>query len=277
MAKISVNPTILYHYTSVSTLMKILDYSPQKNICIHATHAKYFNDPFEYSLAISLLKTSMIRYEKEHSIEHRKSQKFNKKKFSSFGIIAGYPFILSLSEKADDLTMWRTYGADGKGVAIGLDVSILKGYKPENADNTRLLRCAYNKDSILNGLANYWNVVYDKIDFTEEGASIQSFRLISDIANFCFSIKRQEYKDEIEWRLCKNEWTIDEIKFYEREGILIPYIEHFLPREIIKEIIIGPCANKKMTKESIETFLKVRRYTLDKESIILSKVPYRRM
>ncbi len=277
MAKIPANPTILYHYTSVGNLMKILDYSIQKNICIRATHAKYFNDPFEYSLAISLLKASMIRYEKEHTIENRKSQKFNKKKFSSFGIIAGYPFILSLSEKPDDLTMWRTYGADGKGVAIGLDVNILKEYKPGNADNTRLLKCAYTKDSILNGLTNYWSVVYDKIDFTEEGASIKSFRLLSDIANFCFSIKRQEYKDEMEWRLCKNEWEMDEIRFFERDGILIPFIEHFLPREIVKEIIIGPCANKKMTKESIETFLKARRYALNKDLIILSKVPYRRI
>ena len=70
---------ILYHYTSISTLLKILDNKENEKLCIWATHAKYFNDPYEYSLAISLLKRSMYRYEKENSIENGKSKNFNKK------------------------------------------------------------------------------------------------------------------------------------------------------------------------------------------------------
>ena len=56
---------MLYHYTSISTLLKILDVKKNEKLCVWATHAKYFNDPYEYNLAISLLKRSMYKYEKK--------------------------------------------------------------------------------------------------------------------------------------------------------------------------------------------------------------------
>jgi len=37
-------PKILFHYTSIETLIKILDTIDDK-ICFWATHARYFNDP----------------------------------------------------------------------------------------------------------------------------------------------------------------------------------------------------------------------------------------
>ncbi len=269
---------LLYHYTSINTLLKILDVNESEKICVWATHAKYFNDPYEYNLAISLLKRSMYRYEKENSIQDRKSENFNKKAVSSFGYIAGYPFILSLSENNDDLGMWRTYGADGGGIAIGFDKKTLKDYSDsKEVENTRLLRCEYREDAVLKGLTKYWSVVYNKINFNEGKTTLTSFRLLFDISNFGFSFKKSEYKNEKEWRLCKNEIMSENICFIEKNGVIIPYIKHIFPREIVKEIIVGPCVNKKMTKESIENFLKVRKYALHKDFIRLSKVPYRQI
>lgn len=270
---------LLYHYTSISTLLKILDISATaKLICFWATHAKYFNDPYEYNLAISLLKRSMYRYEVENSIQDKKSKDFNKKAVSGFGYLAGYPFILSFSENKDDLIMWRTYGSDGKGIAIGLDKKILQEYsESKEIINTRLLRCEYREDAILRGLTRYWTPVYDKIDFTGGKTTLNSFRLLFDISNFGFSFKKSEYKNEREWRLCKNEMKSENIFFLEKGGILIPYIKHFFPREIVKKIIVGPCVNKTITKESIENLLKARKYTFDKNFIQMSKVPYRQI
>lgn len=269
---------MLYHYTSISTLLKILDVKENEKLCFWATHAKYFNDPYEYKLAISLLKRSMYKYEKENSIENRKSEKFNKKAIASFGYIAGYPFILSLSENADDLTMWRTYGSNGRGIAIGFDKKMLRDYsESEEEKNTRLLRCEYREGAVLKGLTKYWTPVYDKINFNEGKTTLSSLRLLFDISNFCFSFKKSEYKIEKEWRLCKNEMDSGKIYFLERGGILIPYIKHLFPREIVKKIIVGPCVNKKLTQESIETLLRVRKYTLDKHVIQMSKVPYRQI
>ena len=269
---------ILFHYTSIGTLMKILDINDDKKICLRATHAKYFNDPFEYKLAVDMFKTSLVQYEKQNLIKDKKSQNFDKKSFASLGILAGYPYILSLSENADDLTMWRTYGADGKGVAIGFDKKMLNDYSEDRENiNTRLIKCQYKKEAIIKGLIVYWDAIYNKINFQGKRISTESFRLIFDLSNFCFSFKRNEYQNEKEWRLCKNDWDNKNIRFQERDGLIIPYIEYTFPKEIIKKIIIGPCLNKLLTRESILILLKSRKFQLTKESIAMSRVPYRRI
>ena len=125
-------PTILYHYTSVETLLKIIENSNTEKICFRATHARFFNDPYEYNLAISLLKQSLVKYEKNNSIENKKSSNFNKRFFTNLGLIFGDPFLFSLSENSDNLAMWRTYGVDVKGVAIGLDKKMLEEYSKVN-------------------------------------------------------------------------------------------------------------------------------------------------
>lgn len=271
--------TILYHYTSVETLLKIIENCNTEKICFRATHARYFNDPYEYNLAISLLKQSLVKYEKNNFIKNKKSSNFNKSFFTNLGLIFGDPFLFSLSENSDNLTMWRTYGADGNGVAIGLDKKMLEEYSNDkNVKNTKLLQCEYDKVAILSGLIRYWRLKYDQFNI-EEGKSmdIHSFPFLFDLITFSFSFKRNEYIDENEWRLCTNEISNDETKFRENDGILIPYIEHSFEKNIIKKIIIGPCANKKLTKESIEMLLKTRKFELPQSPIVVSKVPYRKV
>ncbi len=271
-------PPILYHYTSVETLLKIIENSVGGKICFRATHAKYFNDPYEYNLAISLLKQSLFTYEKNNNIVKGKSSKFKFKIFTNLGLFFGDPFLLSLSENSDNLTMWRTYGADGKGVAIGIDSILLDEYsKDEKIKNTNLLQCKYDKRTILTGLVRYWEFVYDHFNIKEngKGMNLSSFHFLFDLITFSFTFKRNEYKEEKEWRLCKNEISDSNTKFRESDGVLIPYIEHLFDKKIIKKIVVGPCVNRKLTKESIEMFLKTRKFELAKNSIVISKVPYR--
>ena len=196
------------------------------------------------------------------------------------GMASGDPFMLSFSENSDDLTMWRTYGADGKGVAIGIDREMLDSYSNnENNANTKLLPCQYNKTKSINRLTKDWKDLYSKVTFMEGGKrlSMSSFRFLFNLIAFSFSFKRNEYSSEKEWRLCKNEFDQTKIKYREKDGLVIPFVEHYLNKEIVKKIIIGPCVNKKLTKESIEMLLKSRKYNLQKNSIIISKVPYRQI
>lgn len=274
------DPKILYHYTSVGTLLKILDNSVDNKICFRATHAKFFNDPYEYKLAVLFLKQSMVKYEKENNIKNGQSSIFNKNSLERLGVASGDPFMLSLSENSDDLTMWRTYGADGKGVAIGIDREMLDNYSnDEKNTNTKLLPCQYNKTKIINRLTNDWKVLYSKVTFMDEGKSLgmSSFRFMFNLIAFSFSFKRSEYSSEKEWRLCKNEFDETKVKYREKNGLVIPFVEHYFEKEIIKKIIIGPCVNKKLTKESIEMLLKSRKYNLLQNSITISKVPYRQI
>lgn len=279
MNKFKEGKNILYHYTSVAAILKILEGNENGKFCLRATHAKFFNDPYEYKLAISLLKSSLNRYENENSIPNKKSKLFRKRTFSNMGMIFGSPFILSLSENEDDLTMWRTYGLDGKGVALGLDKSKLSEYSnSKQIINTQLLKCHYDKETIIKGLKEYWGAIYDKISIINEGKTVgmDSFGFVSDINLFSFTFKRSEYKAEKEWRLCSNVGDRD-VNYLERDGLIIPYIEHNFANEIIKKIVIGPCVNKQLTKESIEILLRTKKIIIPRKDIITSKVPYRRI
>jgi len=274
------NPKILYHYTSVGTLLKILDNTVDNKVCLRATHAKFFNDPYEYKLAVPFLKQSMVKYEKENNIINGQSLNFNKNSISRLGRAFGDPFMLSLSEKPDDLTMWRTYGSDGEGVAIGMDWEMLYSYaEDEENTNTILLPCQYDKTKIIEKLTKDWADLYDDITFMDGGKKLgmNSFEFPIKLIASSFSFKRNEYSSEREWRLCKNEFKEKKVKFRENDGLLIPFIEHYFDKRIVKKIIIGPCVNKRLSKESIEMFLKSREYNLHGESIITSKVPYRQI
>ncbi len=274
------NPKILYHYTSVETLLKILDNSVDNKICFRATHAKFFNDPYEYKLAVLFLKQSIVKYEKENNIKNGQSSIFNKNSLERLGVASGDPFMLSLSENSDDLTMWRTYGADGKGITIGIDREMLDNYSNDKKNtNTILLPCQYDKTKIINRLTKDWYFLYNKVKFMDGGKklSMKSLMFIFNLVAFSFSFKRNEYSLEKEWRLCKNEFDETKVKYREKNGLVIPFIEHYFEKEIIKKIIIGPCVNKKLTKESIEMLLKSRKYNLPQSSITISRVPYRQI
>ena len=275
------NPNILFHYTSIGTLLDILSKQNEDNkICFRATHAKFLNDPSEYQLAVSLLKQSMINYENENSIKNGNSTYFNDKLIKKLTLVSGNPFILSFSANADDLSMWRSYGADGKGVAIGLDRKMLEAYaNNDNTINTRLLQCIYNKQKIINKLTTEWGNLYNEITFMDEGKKIglSSFDFFFDIINQSFSFKEEDYCVENEWRLCTNVTDNKTLRYRNNGDLIVPYIEHYFNKEIIKKITVGPCVNKELSKESIEMFVKSKEYQLSSDSIIASKISYRQI
>lgn len=110
-------PELLFHYTSIESLLKILQGNGEK-IVLRATHANFLNDPEEFEFANSIITKTLLEYEEEIQISNKKSQNLfgNGGIFGSFAYLPGEPFILSFSGHRDDLSMWRAYGHDGNGV-----------------------------------------------------------------------------------------------------------------------------------------------------------------
>lgn len=267
---------ILYHYTSIATLLNILENIKEGKICLRATHAKFFNDPFEYDYCLSLLKNSMRLFEKKKNIEKKISKGFHEMLFKDAVEITGSPYILSFSENQDDLSMWRSYGNDGAGVAIGFEKEKLIEYvKSQDSYNTELIKCLYSKNKINEELFKNWENNYSQMKFNDKSIGFTNFNFIINLITFSFKFKRKEYHLENEWRLCKNEYDYELVKFRESEGLIIPYINHLLPKEIIKEIIIGPCSERQLTRDSIAIFLRMK--SLSNIELIQSKMPYRKV
>ncbi len=275
------NPSILYHYTSVESLYHILGVEGDE-ITMRATHASFMNDPDEFEYADIIIKESLKQFERLKNLSEDKSRFLAGKHglLNTLGKIGGDPYILSFSEFDDDLTLWRAYGKDGNGVSIGFDFTILHEYENQkNIVNTRLVECIYDKEKTINQMIKYWESEYNNISIkeTEELPRIgfNNFDIFFKLPSWGFSFKCLPYKDEKEWRLCKNEYKDYKLKV--NGNLIIPYIEFPFKKDIIKRIIIGPCANSEEVKQGLKMFFRKHGFPDDEQFVGVSKISYRQI
>ena len=272
---------LLYHYTSIDNLYNILKPNEEGLISIRATHASFMNDPLEYNYAISVIKDSMIKYEDKNNIKERKSTHFFSGEtdfFTSIAFGSGEPFILSFSEQQNDLSMWRAYGKDGTGVSIGFDFDELNKYANKSSIGKLIgfVKCAYDKEATFEAMIEIWGEIYDNFLIYDNRPALKLSNSLLPwiiIIKLCFMAKQNFYKTEKEWRLCTSNSKDYEIKV--RNNILVPFIKHLFPKEIIKQIVIGPCLDKTQSKKGLEMFLNKYEYKID--SIIESDISYRQV
>ncbi|MCK9640693.1 MAG: DUF2971 domain-containing protein [Prolixibacteraceae bacterium] len=296
-------PNILYHYTSIKTLQSILERiedEEKRNLktsnsncfALRGTHIEFLNDITEFKLTGELLAELIKTYENSlKAIENKHiADKLNHDYWKGFVTLFGYmtpPFITSFSENPDSLPMWNTYGINGKGVAIGIErMKIDDLHYKSKSGNPSWVRCAYDSKLLKDILSKAAKDIYSLFEPREGHLVFNGFPNISDLAAYFSLLKNFAFEYEQEWRLIKNYSASDyekEIKFQEKDGILKPYVEHLLPKKILKEIIIGPGSEMEMLQKSLDMSLKRAGYSVNqlerhKDNFVeikLSRVPYR--
>lgn len=99
-------PRILYHYTSIESLIKIFNPSDD-SVSLRFTNISHLNDPLEQRYYLQQIDYPMAEFEHMMTTEPF--------------------FVFSLSSLKDNLEMWRLYAKDASGVAIGFrDLDILR-------------------------------------------------------------------------------------------------------------------------------------------------------
>lgn len=273
---------LLYHYTSIESLHKILQ-GEGDDIVLRATHAHFMNDPDEFEFVNKIITETLHEYELDNQISDKKSQYLFGKGgiFGTFAYLTGEPFILSLSEHRDDLSMWRAYGHDGNGVCIGLDKEMLKSYSEDpEVINTVLLKCEYRKEIVENHFRKYWKKKYQdfQIEKSDSGHVTTGFndgRLFISMPKYGFSAKSASYSSEAEWRLCTNEG--EDYQFRTKGNLFVPFIVHKFRKEILKKIVIGPCLNGLQVEQGMRFFLKKFGFPEAKGFIERSQISYRQV
>ena len=104
-------PEVVYHYTSIDTMMKIVD-----SASIWATSISYLNDVSEREHYLRLIRERIPVYRQSHSLPDESifDDFLNE---SDLGF-QSRPFVASFSEEDDSLPQWRSYCPHGNGVAI---------------------------------------------------------------------------------------------------------------------------------------------------------------
>lgn len=220
-------PDTLYHYTSLETLFAIINGINNEDcnnvyLKLRATHSSFLNDETEGKLLPNVLAELGV---KESLLVILES-------------LQGYPFVVSLTELADDLNMWRSYAGQGCGVAIGLDtVELNELYQFEQIKYT-------THSELLNQLKSQGIKQY----IGRENV-LPLERIIGDALKY----KHISFKAEKEWRIYEHS---TEDGFRLSSDSIIPYKEINICTSAIRSITLGPKCNYEKNQFSIARMLK---------------------
>lgn len=264
-------PSIVYHYTSLNTLQAILDRLEKEEklnnpnpLLLRGTRIDYLNDATEYKLACEIM-TDMLKKHAQ-SINDGDSKKIVQyadtniweRIATTFGQLT-LPFITSFSENDDNLPMWNTYGANGLGVAIGLKKV---GFKERF---TAWSGCSYINKYFKWFMHKYVEEIYDNLSYVNSNKFVlKKPEIFNKLNSYLSSLKHNAYEYENEWRLIQSlqkNGNSKEIKYQEVNGLLKPYIEHGFEKSVLKEIVIGPCANLALAKQSLSDLLEQKGFS----------------
>lgn len=222
-----------------------------------------------------------------------------------------YKFILSFSLNNDSIGLWGNY-TNFEGYNIEVDLKNIVGSK-ENfkkyiiansksitpKGNNAFYHEAFGKviydtveqKEILKSLILILNQSLDKsFNLTEEERKVIKEEVLSKILYYINIFKHPGFKQEEEYRLVftLNKDSYDRvIKFTNRNGVIIPYIEiKFINKDgkweiPITSITIGPKTNIELAQKGLERLLELHQLYLDSKgekediTIVKSQIPYR--
>lgn len=234
----------LYHYCSVETFFSII-----KNASLWLSDIEKSNDYEECVVCRELVNKKMEEYLRIDLPALEIWKKWYQNGTNSH--ILSRTFGACFSESMDQLSQWRGYAQNGKGIAIGFDKELLAELNAINKYFIAFGKVKYNHtenyvDRIVND--NIKKLEYKSVAHVALELS-QNYEL-----KFPF-IKNPGFEEEKEWRAvvcyqignynvpCSDKITFSKVKYRASEYNLIPYIEmnfEKIKQNLIKEIWLGP-------------------------------------
>jgi len=281
-----VKKNTVYHYTSLETFTKIINDATNESLKFRASHIDFLNDFTEHTIALSLLKKKLIEYDNSIDKEVKKDfqTKLNDNSMSFFSyeeIDDLSPYIISFSERWDNLPMWITYGNKSKGIAIGFDKE-----KLSKIDEYKFEKCVYESLEYEQYLNENIKQIHSCIHINSYFISFSSGfdnKLLKQHYKFLPILKNKSFNYENEYRLIIPSKVLEkeELKFQTSDSLLKPYKEISIPFECLTEIVLGPLLDLEKLKPALFSLLKQKNkiISLDKEDgkiyLRKSEIPFR--
>lgn len=277
------------HYTSLAGF-----YGITESARLRFTSARSTNDPSEFLFGENVVAEALKRLAPK---ERGRGREIIESCVQEFPTRTFQPFVFCMSEVSDEeeetvgeLSQWRLYGSDGRGIAIVFDVS--------QASMMRRLRdfASYPR-RVVYGEAEGANLVEAEVrDFlvrvtdSGEADNFNPRQLGAYLGNKVFwlpsVIKHKAYRHEREVRLIRGdigEHAGNPLVFFEKHGVQRPSIERSISeivgdppnerhRSPICRVIVGPSSDQSAIEDSIRYFLAARRWEVP---ITRSDIPYR--
>lgn len=248
----------LYHYTGTAGLIGIV-----QSRKLWATDYRHLNDRKEYQIGARLL---------QHELRNSKLKERQRNHFER--LVADTQkacFVLSFSERGNQLSQWRAYCPGGNGYALGFCQSNAL-FSAATQHSFNLIRCVYDRrrqqelcrylvESFMEGMVTKQSWWPKKDMPSRIKAFFDRYQWNLALALVMSALKHSGFEEEREWRLVSQypDEALYGVSFRTGRFGITPYFE--LPMDMgesprhIDEIIIGPTANRTVARSSLDLLL----------------------
>jgi hypothetical protein len=288
-------PEIVYHYTTVDTMMKIVESSS-----IWVTNMDYLNDTTEQEYFLTLVRGRLAEFLREQVIEKGPYDLDNREVFDlgKWFIppaerlpLPNLVFIASFSGEPDSLAQWRSYCPDGNGVAIGFSVAELKKggvldkaltENPLCYESIEFRAVEYLDKSMTDSIDSVIAIAIEAaktndycigLPVTSEERRHAVFNGV--LRNEACTKKHMSFHHENEYRLIVQPTAppgSSTLKFRSTRTTLIPYVVLHLGGRFVERVVVGPTSNMGLSVQAVRAFFAEKTMCPDVAS---SAVPFR--
>lgn len=265
---INPSPNVVYHYTNADALINIIE---KKKLWL--TNSFFLNDKQEILYIDNTINDAfkLLDMVEPHKMVSEFRRLFFPDKVVSQNIqrLPQY-FILSSTMNHDNHLLWSYY-TNNDGYNIGLDLQLIESNIIDNIDN-ELLRpyfgmVSYDPVEQHNTIAKDINSYFKewmnrKEPYSEETINLFKRVILYRISMYSIFFKNPFFKFEEEYRIVfilKNSDANQLVKFRNKEGTIIPYIDsllNFTDRDFpIKSVTIGPKNYNDISHAGLRYFL----------------------
>lgn len=231
---------LIYHYCSVETFLEII-----KNKSFRFSNTFYMNDQTDFNWFKHLLDDKIKEAEAKGD--------FIEEMFKKMSI--QYAYACCFSKKGDDLSQWRAYSDDGRGVSIG----ILKNTRKLYNKNIELIELIYEREKQKILVEEFINLIKNK-----EAKDMDANEIIKAVASLFKKIKNPSFACEDEVRLLYLPEIDDMAEYYVKNNNIVDYYDILFEKIsasegmpslfLIQKIYLGPKCE--LEEGQVERFLR---------------------
>lgn len=278
----------IYHYTSASVAMQIIE-----NNKLRFTDRYYLNDSSEGRYVLQLCLDNIKKLDVDEEFRNYLEQELRKRQ-KNIQIDDFYVHQISCSIEPDNLSLWNYYTkGDGiQGYNLGLDaLQIEKNLLTEDdkkIDNSlidiqggKIIYDSNKQIEIINRKLEDFQKFYDEeikvnnktIRKRESKIEKQKIAMVAVDVLLIQGIffKAEYFKAEQEYRVAiiidryhaetnEGETSCGKLRFMERNGIFIPYIDIKFEKTLLKNITMSPTISYNKEQESLKNMLETYQY-----------------
>lgn len=266
---------IIYHYTSAEGLRGILS---GEQVCLRMTDTRFLNDKEEIAHGNQLVRNVIEKQNAKAEPTLPGIPSHTEFMSMLLGSVSKRVFYsVSFSSEIEQLSQWLSYCPQQGGYAIGFNKEKLEEHLKQSEKEMIFSPVNYVDD--IEELIKQRNKIqhqYSSVNLSNRvSRDLSMYELVPEIERVLATSKQSHFTSENECRVYAvkvDGETKNNLEFFNKGSVLVPYIPLKIPKSIITQIIVGPMQHQELAAIALNDFKRVNQYEF---TILKSKIPFR--